>query len=311
MNSVGYLGKKLLSTLASNFTKDAEEKEKLNKLCDNLQEDVANKHVTLLDIMNQYKSIEIDLGSLIEILKPLQPRLYTICSSSVIDPNHVSICIKLEQEERISEATDDQKEPDDEDTSKNFKFTGVCSNYFVQSKVNNLFQFYMEESKFKLPSHKVPVIMIGVGAGLAPFAAFIDEGDASIKSKSKITKQDFGEWWLFFGCRYKDGDYIYKEKLENSYNDEDGVLDKLKIAFSREQKKKIYVQNLIEDNREELWEIIHDKKARIYVCGGVAMGKAVRETFTKIFTFYDDSKDGHKYLDDLLKRDIYVQELWG
>ena len=173
------------------------------------------------------------------------------------------------------------------------------------------FNFIWKKVKFKLPSHSIPVIMIGVGAGLAPFAAFIDEGDGEIQSKSQVTKKDYAEWWLFFGCRYKDGDYIYKEKLENSHNDKDGVLSQLKIAFSREQKKKVYVQHLIEQCREELWELISEKNARIYVCGGVAMGKAVRETFTKIFTFYAKSKDGHSYLDDLLKKDIYVQELWG
>ena len=137
-----------MSTLASNFTKDAEEKEKLTKLCDNLQEEVANKHLTVLDIMDTYKSIEIDLGSLVELLKPLQPRLYTISSSSVINPNLVSICIKLEQEERISDPNDEQKEPCDgtEDTTNDFKFNGVCSNYLVQSKIGNVFQFYMEES---------------------------------------------------------------------------------------------------------------------------------------------------------------------
>eukprot|EP00483_Globobulimina_turgida_P004261 UN04270 len=153
--------------------------------------------------------------------------------------------------------------------------------------------------------------MISVGAGLAPFAVFIDEGDASIQSKNKIKKKDYGEWWLFFGCRYKNGDYIYKEKLEKSYNDTNGVIDELKIAFSREQEKKVYVQHLVEESREELWQLINDKKAKIYVCGGVAMGKAVRETFTKIFTFYHKDKDGHKYLDNMLKRDLYVQELWG
>ena len=220
----------------------------------------------------------------------------------------VSICIKLEQDLPI--IADDQKEPENDEERK-FRFNGVCSNYFIQSKPGNVFQFYMEESKFKLPSHGIPVIMIGVGAGLAPFAAFIDEGDSAIKSKSKVTKNDYGDWWLFFGCRYKDGDYIYKDKLENSYNDKDGVLTELKIAFSREQKEKVYVQHLIEESQETLWELISEKNARIYVCGGVAMGKAVRETFAKIFTFYDESKDGHTYLDDLLKKDIYVQELWG
>ena len=58
--------------------------------------------------------------------------------------------------------------------------------------------------------------------------------------EKSTNKEHFGEWWLFFGCRYKNGDYIYKDKLESAYNDKNGVLDELKIAFSRETDKKIY-----------------------------------------------------------------------
>ena len=98
--------------MAGNFTKDAQEKEAIMKLCDDLQVNVVNEHLTLLDIFDKYKSVQIDLGSLIELLKPLQPRLYTIASSSDINPNQVSICIKLEQDGLLKEAllNDDQKD---------------------------------------------------------------------------------------------------------------------------------------------------------------------------------------------------------
>lgn len=180
-----------------------------------------------------------------------------------------------------------------------------------QSKVESKFQCYMEPSKFNLPAASTPVIMIGPGAGVAPFAAFVDEGDVTIKSKSKICKKDYGDWWLFFGCRHKDGDYIYKDKLERSYNDPEGVLTHLKVAFSRDQGKKVYVQHLIEENQEELWTLIDEKGAMVFVCGGTAMGGAVRDTFKRIFTFYDKGKDGAAYLDQMLKDEMYIQELWG
>eukprot|EP01084_Bolivina_argentea_P043785 80633_1 len=280
-------------------------------------ENVNKKHMTLIDVLNKYESIQIDLPSIIELLKPIQPRLYTIASSSTIDPNKVAICIKLEQEQGlITKDDDDEKEDDDDkkeddDEKEEFKWSGICSNYLIQSKISDRFQYYIEESKFRLPAHGIPVIMIGVGAGLAPFAAFVDEADANISCGNKVKRTDYGDWWLFFGCRYKNGDYIYKDKLEKSYNSPNGCLKELQLAFSREQEKKVYVQHLIEKAQEELWELIHSKKARIYVCGGVAMGRSVRETFTKIFTFYDKSKNGHEYLDSLLKKDIYAQEeLW-
>eukprot|EP01084_Bolivina_argentea_P134039 236503_1 len=119
----------------------------------------------------------------------------------------------MEHENIIIKSDDEKKE------NKSYEFNGVQSGYFLESKIDSLFQFYIEESKFKLPSHNIPIIMISVGAGLAPFIAFVDEGDGNIKSKNKINKKDYGEWWMFFGCRYKNGDYIYKEKLEKSYND--------------------------------------------------------------------------------------------
>merc|ERR1712176_324876 len=72
----GAPGKRLLETLANNFTRNSDEKEALLKMCDRIQEEVIDKHLTLLDVLNRFKSIRIDVGSLIEILKPLQPRLY-------------------------------------------------------------------------------------------------------------------------------------------------------------------------------------------------------------------------------------------
>ena len=256
------------------------------------QANVVDAHLTFLDIMSQFESIEIDIASLTELLKPLQPRLYTISSSSIFDAKKVSICIKLEQEQ-----------------TKKANFMGVQSAYLNESKSGNLFQFFIESSKFKLPPPSIPVIMISVGAGLAPMAAFVDEGNELIAQHGN--KSEYGEWWMFFGCRYKDGDFIYKEKHEAALKEKEGVLDELKLAFSREQKEKVYVQHLIEEYGEKLWALINEKKARIYVCGGVAMGRAVRETFTKIFARYDESKDGQAYLDKLLKADVYVQELWG
>jgi len=257
-------------------------------------------HITLLDILQSYPSIKIDLASLLELLKPLQPRLYTICSSSLVDPNTVSVCIKLESADR------------DQTTSDDFLWRGVQSNYLSQCKVGGTLQYYFEDSKFRLPRHETPIIMIGPGAGLAPFAAFIDEGMAIVKSKgAQYSKQDFGEWWLFFGCRYKEGDYIYREKLKEAYEDPEGVLTELRVAFSREQKEKVYVQDLIEKEGRKMWELVDGKKAKVFVCGGVAMGNAVRETFKKIFGKFGDGVDGASYLDRMLGSEQYVQELWG
>lgn len=72
-----------------------------------------------------------------------------------------------------------------------------------------------------------------------------------------------GDTILYFGCRHKNEDYIYEEELAK-YVDE-GLL-KLHVAFSRDQAHKVYVQHLLEQNGEEVWNIL-DKGGHIYVCG--------------------------------------------
>lgn len=73
-----------------------------------------------------------------------------------------------------------------------------------------------------------------------------------------------GDAVLYFGCRHKSEDFIYEEELQK-FKDE-GTLTKLYVAFSRDQKQKIYVQNLMTDNSEEIWNLL-DQGAHIYVCG--------------------------------------------
>ena len=190
------------------------------------------------------------------------------------------------------------------------KFEGVCSHYLFNSQVNDIFQVFIQASTFSLPATNVPVVMISSGAGLAPFKAFLQEGNEVIKSgKHKI--DEFGEWWCIFGCRSVKIDYLYQEYLESSLISNGGCLKELKIAFSRDKEgKKVYVQDIIDQNSEKLWNLIHEQKGKVYVCGGVAMGKGVRAAFARVFDFYNKGK-GHEYLDELLKKNQFVQELWG
>lgn len=189
-------------------------------------------------------------------------------------------------------------------------FEGVCSQYLFNSKLNDVFQVYIQPSNFSLPASDIPVIMISSGAGLAPFKAFLQEGNELIKTgKHKI--EEFGEWWCIFGCRSVKIDYIYQKALESSLISNGGCLKELKIAFSRDKEgKKVYVQDIIDQNSEKLWNLISNDNARIYVCGSVGMGKGVRATFARIFDFYNKGK-GHEYLDEMLKKNHFIQELWG
>ena len=73
------------------------------------------------------------------------------------------------------------------------------------------------------------------------------------------------DWHLFFGCRRRAEDYLYQEELEAALSD--GILSELHLAFSRDQKQKIYVQQRLKEAAETVHDLIHNKKAVIFVCG--------------------------------------------
>jgi sulfite reductase (NADPH) flavoprotein alpha-component len=97
--------------------------------------------------------------------------------------------------------------------------------------------------------------MIGPGTGIAPFRAFLEERQA---------KGETGDNWLFFGEQRRALDYLYQDQFESMHKD--GFLTRLDTAFSRDQAKKIYVQDRIQENAAEVYAWL-ERGAYFYVCG--------------------------------------------
>ena len=115
---------------------------------------------------------------------------------------------------------------------------------------------YIQASHFRLPADPaVPVIMVGPGTGIAPFRAFLAERQAAGIS---------GRTWLLFGERNRATDFLYQTELEAWRKD--GTLARLDTAFSRDQRRKVYVQDRMTENAEDLWRWLQDG-ANFYVCG--------------------------------------------
>jgi NADPH-ferrihemoprotein reductase len=150
--------------------------------------------------------------------------------------------------------------------------------------------------------------MIGPGTGVAPMRALLQE-----RSYQKNTlKQNVGTNVLYFGCKKRSQDYIYEDELQ-AFQD-DGVLDKLHVAFSREDsKKKVYVQHLLLENAKDTWQLLDKQGAHVYVCGGVKMGHDVSEALKEIVATHGDATpEGAKaYLTKLTDEGRFVQELWA
>jgi len=116
--------------------------------------------------------------------------------------------------------------------------------------------YIQPNKKFRLPvATDAPVIMIGPGTGIAPFRGFLHERQATGAK---------GKNWLFFGERSAKTDFLYREELEKMQAD--GHLTRLDTAFSRDQEKKIYVQDRMLEQAAQMWQWMQDG-AIVYVCG--------------------------------------------
>jgi NADPH-ferrihemoprotein reductase len=157
---------------------------------------------SVLDLLDKYKSIKLTFEQKLHILPKMLPRYYTIASSSSISPTKVRIAISLSEYESP--------------TGKPFK--GLASEYF-----DRIFKNFKEEAKearariffreslFKLPERlETPIIMVGPGTGVVPFIAFSEEREYI---KSKNPEENFGVAHLYFGCKDRNEDYIYKDEI--------------------------------------------------------------------------------------------------
>ena len=174
------------------------------------------------------------------MLRRLSPRSYSISSSLAANPDEVHLTVAEVRYQAFGR-----------------EHWGAGSTHLVDRlQVGDTVRVFIERnSRFRLPAPDVPVVMIGPGTGIAPFRAFIEE---------RKMQGARGDNWLFFGDRNFDSDFLYQ--LEWQRHLKQGHLTRLDVAFSRDQKQKIYVQDRIRDNGAELYRWI-ENGAAIYVCG--------------------------------------------
>merc|ERR1719376_1605883 len=108
-----------------------------------------------------------------------------------------------------------------------------------------------------------PVIVAGMGTGLAPFRAFMQH-KAWLRQQSKPC----GPLSVYFGCRYRARDYLYGDEMENYVKE--GVITDLKCAFSRDQKEKFYIQHNIDNDQELFYKRFVEEGGYFYLCGSAA-----------------------------------------
>jgi sulfite reductase (NADPH) flavoprotein alpha-component len=240
----------------------------------------------LPDLLSRYPAVWSP-QDLIAALRPLTPRMYSIASSPLLTDG---------EEVHLTVAHVDYR-------YEGAHRWGVASDDLAHRKAGAGIDIFIEANeRFRLPPDpNRNIIMIGPGAGVAPFRAFVQERAATGAR---------GRNWLFFGNRHFRSEFLYQTEWQASLAN--GTLHRLDVAFSRDSAKRVYVQHRIEEKAAELYSWL-DEGAYLYVCGDAShMAPDVHDTLRRIGIQQGSlsEEDAGAWLDRLIRDGRYVRDIY-
>jgi sulfite reductase (NADPH) flavoprotein alpha-component len=231
-----------------------EELKKLSEQPDKFKEYLEGRDI--VDLFHDYPS-EVTAQNLIKILRPLQPRYYSISSSPKACPGEIHLTVGVVNYENGGRAK-----------------RGTCSTFLSELAVEDeKVPIFIESNPgFRLPEDdETPIIMVGAGTGIAPYRAFIQHRELADKP---------GKSWLFFGNRNFETEFLYQTEWHDFLKN--GTLTKMDVAFSRDGDKKVYVQDRLMEKAAEVFQWL-EEGSHFYICGDMKnMASHVQDTLVKI-----------------------------
>jgi sulfite reductase (NADPH) flavoprotein alpha-component len=240
-----------------------------------------------VDLATEFPHVVTDPQQLFHVLQRLTPRMYSIASSQAMHADNVQTTVRVIRYE--AHKRDRQ---------------GVASGHLGErAGVGAMMPIFLHSNaSFRLPQDTTaPVIMIGPGTGIAPFRAFLEERQATGQT---------GKNWLFFGEQREALDFLYKDQLLGMHKD--GVLTHLDTAFSRDQARKVYVQDRMQEKAAELYEWL-ERGAYFYVCGDASrMAKDVETALLDVIARGSKGTLDHaaEYLAAMKKQKRYQRDVY-
>jgi len=240
----------------------------------------------IIDIVREHPA-KVDAQVLADALRPLTPRLYSIASSQDEVEDEVHLTIAHVDYEAFGK-----------------RHQGGASGFLCERLEEGAeVEVYIEKNdNFRLPENPdTPVIMVGPGTGIAPFRAFMQERDAQGAD---------GKNWLFFGNPNFTQDFLYQVEWQGYVKS--GLVDKITLAFSRDQKEKIYVQHRLIENGKDVFEWL-EAGAHFYVCGDAThMAKDVEAALLSIIQQHGGKSedDAKEYLVAMRKAKRYQKDVY-
>ncbi|XP_029313268.1 methionine synthase reductase isoform X2 [Cottoperca gobio] len=308
-------------------TGDGVQRRRLQELCSKQGNADYNLYVReqslgVLELLTAFTSCSPPLSLLIEHLPKLQPRPYSAASSWLRYPGKLHFVFNVVEFPAC--------------TGRPAGRRGLCTGWlfdlinpvpvFSEKAASSgspaLPKIYVSlrpSCSFRPPSDlSAPFIMVGPGTGVAPFIGFLQQRE---KERKENPDAIFGETWLFFGCRHRDRDYLFREELEGFVSS--GTLSRLEVCFSREDQEEEatssaapprYVQHNLLRHSRHVTDILLRQSGSLYVCGDAKnMAKDVNDTLLEVIKteLQVDQLDAMKSLAALREQKRYLQDIWA
>jgi sulfite reductase alpha subunit-like flavoprotein/nitric oxide synthase oxygenase domain/subunit/hemoglobin-like flavoprotein len=256
----------------------------------NLKKMITDNFLSVADLFDEFPSAQISLEALLELLPKQKPRIYSISSCPFLHPDKIQITVGVLQ--IITDAGKVRQ--------------GLCSSYLAGLEVGSIVRIGVRTSDFRPPTDpQAPMLMVGPGTGVSPLIAFLQHREA-LQSQSL----QLGEACLYFGCR-NHTDFLYADQL-NLWQQQ-GILTDLQVAFSRLTEQKVYVQSLMQENAQSLWQFLSHPQCNYYVCGDAKMAEDVFEVFMAIAKTEGNLSrfEAVEFFDKMKKEKRFHTDVWG
>lgn len=223
---------------------------------------------------------------LVAALRPLAPRLYSIASAqSAVGPEaHLTV-------DHVAYVAPGGHR------------WGAASHFIADAAEGATLPVFIESNdRFRLPRDGArDIIMIGPGTGVAPFRGFVQERAATGAS---------GRSWLLFGNPHARHDFLYQVEWQQALKS--GQLNRLDLAFSRDQAEKVYVQHKLRQQGRELFAWL-ESGAHLYVCGDAGrMARDVEAALLEVIATHGghDADAARDYLNALQQQGRYARDVY-
>jgi sulfite reductase (NADPH) flavoprotein alpha-component len=251
-----------------------------------VKQEIPEIKMDLLNLLELYPVKDAtQFEEVLQVLPAQSPRIYTIASS----PSAHNGEIHLTVEKDVFEINEETK-------------TGLCSDYLGGLTVDATVDFFVQKNKrFRLPAADKNVLMIGPGTGIAAFRSFISERDATGAK---------GKNWLFFGEEHFVSNFLYQTEIQDWH--QTGVLNKVSLAFSKDQAEEIFVHDKMKQKGDEIFDWIRSG-AYIYVCGQKApMSVHVENELLSILEVHGEltKENAKKYFEQMKQEGRYSKDVY-